>query len=102
MNNLIIVAPGVLISVISLHGSALGHENTAMVIDVNGKTPGTIGGLLIKAVAAQQARMKTALRSLEDMAINLTVDDNFILFDIDTTEDHQKLLEYYRDSVIMI
>ena len=47
----------------------------------------------------QEGGLKTFLRSHDEMAENLAVDDSFILFDIDTPEDYQRLLEYHRDSI---
>jgi molybdenum cofactor cytidylyltransferase len=40
--------------------------------------------------------LKAVLKSQEKRAIEVSVADSFILFDIDTPEDYAALLEHYR------
>jgi xanthine dehydrogenase accessory factor len=49
-------APLVLVSLISLQGSTPRHDGTKMVVGVDGKTYGTIGGSLIEAAAIKEAK----------------------------------------------
>lgn len=47
----------------------------------------------------QEGGLKTFLKSHEDIALNLAVDDSFILFDIDTPEDYKELQKQYRCNI---
>ena len=45
----------------------------------------------------QEGGLKTFLKSHEDIALDVPVNDRFILFDIDTPEDYKALQKHYRD-----
>jgi xanthine dehydrogenase accessory factor len=49
-------SPLVLVSLVSQQGSAPRHDGTKMVVAVDGKTFGTIGGSLIEAAAIKESR----------------------------------------------
>jgi xanthine dehydrogenase accessory factor len=49
-------SPVVLISVMKVQGSTPRHEGTKMVVSLDGKTYGTIGGSLIEAAAIQESK----------------------------------------------
>jgi CTP:molybdopterin cytidylyltransferase MocA len=54
---------------------------------------------LIPAILAcgKNGRLKAVLKQHENIALEVAVDDSFILEDIDTTEDYKNLLKLYRD-----
>ena len=62
--------------------------------------PPLIPSSLIPEILAwkQDGGLKAYLKSKEQLAVNLPVNDRFILFDIDTPEDYKKLQELYGDN----
>jgi molybdenum cofactor cytidylyltransferase len=56
-------------------------------------------GLIPEVLAwKQDGGLKAYLKSKEQLAINIPVNDSFILFDIDTPEDYIKLKKLYSDN----
>jgi molybdenum cofactor cytidylyltransferase len=50
------------------------------------------------SVWKQEGGLKAYLKTKEQLAINLPVEDSFILFDIDTPEDYKKLQQLYNNN----
>jgi molybdenum cofactor cytidylyltransferase len=64
-----------------------------------GHPPLIPSGLIPEILAwTQDGGLKTYLKTKEQLAINLPVNDSFILFDIDTPEDYLKLQKLYNDN----
>jgi molybdenum cofactor cytidylyltransferase len=64
-----------------------------------GHPPLIPSGLIPEILAwKQDGGLKAYLKSKEQLAINLPVNDSFILFDIDTPEDYKKLQKLYSDG----
>ena len=61
--------------------------------------PPLIPSNLIPGILAweKDGGLKAFLESHEDKAINIPVNDSFILFDIDTPEDYKKLQNFYKN-----
>lgn len=61
--------------------------------------PPLIPSVLIPEILSwqQEGGLKTFLQSYEKNAMDVPVNDSFILFDVDTPEDYKKLLKYYQN-----
>jgi molybdenum cofactor cytidylyltransferase len=60
--------------------------------------PPLVPALLAPIILAEQqsSNLKSVMKAHEDIALDLPVDDRFILFDVDTPEDYQELVKQYR------
>jgi molybdenum cofactor cytidylyltransferase len=64
-----------------------------------GHPPLIPSGLIPEILAwKQDGGLKAYLKTKEQLAMNLPVNDSFILFDIDTPEDYKKLQQLYDDN----
>jgi molybdenum cofactor cytidylyltransferase len=60
--------------------------------------PTVLPGEMIEEIAdaPQQGNLKDLLKKHENLAVEVPVDDRFILFDVDTPENYQELLTLYQ------
>jgi molybdenum cofactor cytidylyltransferase len=64
-----------------------------------GHPPLIASGLIPEILAwKQDGGLKAYLKTKQQLAMNLPVNDSFILFDIDTPEDYKKLQQLYDDN----
>ncbi|MFC2020246.1 XdhC family aldehyde oxidoreductase maturation factor [Chloroflexota bacterium] len=68
-------SPIVLVSIISVEGSTPRESGTKMVVDVNGKSYGTVGGSLLEAAAITESRNVLAEQRPKLMDFDLTSGD---------------------------
>jgi molybdenum cofactor cytidylyltransferase len=81
--------------------TGLSHPKSIMYPVHNGKRghPPLIPTVLIPGIMKweHEGGLKTFLKSHEDIALDVPVNDHFILFDIDTPDDYKELQKHYGD-----